>query len=378
MTKPIDAKEQQGGKWTLFLGTVVEDKKPFERVIKVHLQELLPFMAGEVTPIDSKGAVTSSDGYSGQVETTNNVEAKYFDGFTNRRYPPDIRKNEQVLIFNYSDSDTYYWISSGRDDNLRKKERLNLSVADTPNVVDELNDDNTYYIELDTLHEKRIKISTSNSDGETYRYLLMFDAKANTVTLCDDNNNEILIESNTPRVRLRNHDGTLLDLAQKNMTLIVPEDFLLKVGRQAVLDVPVLSLVNSRGDGCTEWNVQDVAINASKSMTIKSPCIELDGAVHAKRIVSGPIQATGYSTGDDGGAYSSVSIDTSSGSGSNPSNSPNNGGGDSNNRHASAWEQIYPALMMVADCFEEIGGCSQAAAIRGLAADSKMNLNRGE
>ena len=54
MTKPIDAKEQQGGKWTLFLGTVVEDKKPFERVIKVHLQELLPFMAGEVAPIDSK------------------------------------------------------------------------------------------------------------------------------------------------------------------------------------------------------------------------------------------------------------------------------------------------------------------------------------
>lgn len=378
MTKPMDTKEQQGGKWTIFLGTAVEDKKPFERTIKVHLQELLPFMAGEVTPIDTKNVVKSIDGYSSQVETTNNVEAKYFDGFTNRRYPPDIRKNEQLLIFNYADSDTYYWISAGRDDHLRKKERLNLSVSDTPNVVDELTDDNTYFIELDTLHEKKIRISTSKSDGEKYRYLLMIDSKANTVTLCDDNNNEILIESDTPRVRLRNHDGTLLDLAQKNMTLIVPEDFLLKVGRQAVLDVPVLSLVNSRGDGCTEWNVQDVSIKASKSMVIKSPCIELDGAVHIKRLVSGPVQATGYSTGDDGGSYNPVSINTDNGSGSNPPNSPNNGGGDANNRHASAWEQIYPALMMVADCFEEIGGCSQASAIRSLAEQSKMNLNRGE
>lgn len=378
MSKPIDSKEQQGGKWTLFLGTVVEDKKPFERTIKVHLQEALPFVAGEVKPIDTKGAVTSTDGYSGQVETTNNVEAKYFDGFTNRRYPPDIRKNEQVLVLNYADSDTYYWISAGRDDNLRKKERFNLSVADTPNVVDELNDDNTYFIELDTLHEKRIKISTSNSDGEKYRYLLMFDSKKNTITLCDDNNNEILIESDTPRVRLRNHDGTLLDLAQKNMTLIVPEDFLLKVGRQAVLDVPVLSLVNSRGDGCTEWNVQDINIKASKSLVLSSPCIELDGAVHAKRMVTGPIQATGYSTGDDGGAYSGVSVNTGDGSGSKPANSPNEGGGNENNRHASAWEQIYPALMAIADCFEEIGGCSQASSIRTLAAESKMNLNRGE
>jgi len=374
----MDPSTQQGGKWTVYLGTVLEDKKPFERIIKVHLQELLPFVAGEVTPIDTQSVVNSTEGYSGQVETTNNVEAKYFDGFTNRRYPPDIRKNEQVLIFNYADSDTYYWMSAGRDDGLRKKERLNLSVADTPNTVDELTDDNTYFIEMDTLHEKKIRISTSNSDGEQFRYLLMFDAKANKVLICDDNDNEILIESDTPRVRLRNHDGTILDLVQKNMALIVPEDLLIKVGRQAVFDMPSFSFVNTKGDGATEWNVQDVNIKASKSMVLSSPCIELDGAVHAKRMVTGPIQATGYSTGDDGGAYSGVSVNTDDGSGSKPANSPNEGGGNENNRHASAWEQIYPALMAIADCFEEIGGCGQADTIRTLAQQSKMNLNRGE
>ena len=107
MSKPMDPSTQQGGKWTVYLGTVLEDKKPFERIIKVHLQELLPFVAGEVTPVDTQSVVNSTEGYSGQVETTNNIEAKYFDGFSNRRYPPDIRKNEQVLIFNYADSDTY-------------------------------------------------------------------------------------------------------------------------------------------------------------------------------------------------------------------------------------------------------------------------------
>ncbi len=378
MPSTMDPKSQQGGMWTIYLGTVLEDKPPFERTIKVHLQELLPFVAGEVSPVDAKNVVRADDGYAGQISTSNNIEAKYFDGFTNRRYPPDIRKNEQVLILNYADSDSYYWISLGRDDGLRKKERLNLSVADTPTVVDELTDDNTWFIELDTLHEKKIRISTSNSDGEQFRYLLMIDAKNSKVILCDDNNNEILIESNTPRIRLRNHDGTIIDMAQKNMALIVPEDLLIKVGRQAVFDIPALSFTNTSKDGVTEWKVKDISIKADKSMTVTSPCIELDGAVHTKRIVSGPIQATGYSTGSDGGAYKSVSVNTDDGSGSNPNNAPNNGGGDANNRHASAWEQVRAALYLIADCFEDLGGCSQAATVRSLADTSKMPLNRGE
>ena len=375
----INVKEQQGGNWTLFLGTVLEDKKPFERVIKVHLQELIPFVTGEVKPVVDKKKVDGGDGgFSGNVETTNTIEAKYFDGYTNRRYPPDIRKNEQVLIFNYADSDTYYWISSGRDDNLRKKERLNFSVADTPNSVDQLTDDNTYFIELDTLHNKKIRICTSQSDGEEYRYLIMIDAKANTLTLCDNNDNEILLDSNVPRIRLRNHDGTIVDLAQKNLTMIVPEDFLLKVGRQAVFDLPALTFRNTSNDGATEWDVNDVNIKSTKSFIVKSPCIELDGAVHTKSIVSGPVQATGYSIGDDGGAYSGVTIDTDSGSGSNPVNLENLGGGNQNNRHAAAWEEVCPALIMLADCIEQIAGCSNTDSVKALAQQAKMLLTRGE
>lgn len=373
----ISAQSQQGGKWTLYLGTVLEDKKPFERVVKVHLQELLPFTSGEVKPISDKKKVGSED-VTKSVETTNTTEAQYFDGFTNRRYPPDLRKNEQVIVINYADSDTYYWISAGRDDHLRKKERLNLSVADTPTVVDALTDENTYFIEMDTLHSKKIRICTSNSDGEQFRYLIMIDAKTNQIVLCDDNDNEILIDSNVPRIRLRNTDGTMIDLAQKNMTMIVPQDLLIKVGRQAVFDIPVISFRNASGDGTTKWNIQDMHIEADKSVVMKSPCIEMDGAVHTKRIVSGPIQATGYSTGNDGGSYGGAEVDTDSGSGSKPQNSPNNGGGDESNRHAAAWEQVSEALKLIADCIDEIAGCGSTGAIRSLADISKMQLNRGE
>jgi hypothetical protein len=160
--------------------------------------------------------------------------------------------------------------------------------------------------------------------------------------------------------------------------MIVPEDFLLKVGRQAVFDLPALTFRNTSNDGATEWDVNDVNIKSTKSFIVKSPCIELDGAVHTKSIVSGPVQATGYSIGDDGGAYSGVTIDTDSGSGSNPVNLENLGGGNQNNRHAAAWEEVCPALIMLADCIEQIAGCSNTDSVKALAQQAKMLLTRGE
>ena len=375
----VSPETQQGSKFTVYLGIVLEDKDPYSRDIKVHLQEILPFLTGDVTPIVDKKQVSGGDsGYTGKVETTNTIEAKYFGVHTNRRYPPDIRKNEQVLVLNYADSDTYYWLSLGRDDNLRKLERVNLSASDHPKPGDDLTDENTYYIELDTLFEKRIIIKTSNTDGEKYRYTLIFDAKKNQIILCDDADNEIIIESDIPRVRMRNRDGTVLDLAKKNMSLIVPEDYLLKVGRQAVFDIPALSIKNTGGSGATEWDVTDLHMNSKKSVVLKAPAIELDGAVHAKTVVSGPMQSTGYSTGSDGGPYTGVSINKENGSGSAPSNSPNVGGGGGNNRHAAAWEQVAPALKLLAQCIEQLGGCSDVSTIIALADDSLMPLNRGE
>ena len=375
---PVSPESQQGSKFTVYLGIVLEDKDPFSRNIKVHLQEILPFLTGEIKPITDKKQVSSDNGYTGKVETTNVIEAKYFGVHTNRRYPPDIRKNEQVLVLNYADSDTYYWLSLGRDDNLRRLERVNLSASDHKDPGADLTDENTYYIELDTLFEKRIILCTSNADGEKYRYTLIFDAKNNKVILCDNADNEIIIESDIPRVRMRNRDGTILDLAQKNMSLIVPQDYLLKVGRQAVFDIPALSVKNTNGSGATEWDVTDLHMNSKKSVVLKAPAIELDGAVHAKTVVSGPMQSTGYSTGADGGAYSGVKINKENGSGSAPSNPPNTGGGGSSNRHAAAWEQVAPALKLLAQCIEQLGGCSDVSSVIALADASKMPLNKGE
>ena len=110
---------------------------------------------------------------------------------------------------------------------LRTRETYRLEVANKADANSPLTDINTYYFELDTIN-KRVRIRTSNSDNENHIYMLTIDTKNSTVCLTDEINNEILIESETPRVRLRNSEGSFLDLFGKNIIVAAPGDIIMK------------------------------------------------------------------------------------------------------------------------------------------------------
>lgn len=226
---------QQGNKWSIFVGEAVADKEHDSRELKVQLTEQMPFMEGELVEIENEVQV----GESSQIKTTNYVTATWFGVFTNRAYPPDIYRGEQILVFNYGDSDLYYWLSGGRDDKMRKTERYRIHIANEQKTVKELSDENTYFFELDTLHNKHVHIQTSDSDGEEFIYMIKLDAKENTIRICDNADNEIVIESELPRVFLRNGDGSFVDINRKNVVLNAVEDLILKAGRQIIEDSPM-------------------------------------------------------------------------------------------------------------------------------------------
>lgn len=231
----VSHERQQGNKWTEFYGKAVEDKEPESRELKVQLDEQMPFMEGELKKIENEVQV----GQGEQIKTTNFIVATWIGQNSNRAFPPDIYRGEQIVVYNYADSDKYYWDSLGRDDNMRHVERIRFQVANERITVKELSEDNTYLIEMDTLHNKHILIRTSDSDEEEFTYQLKIDAKENRVHLCDNADNEFLIESDTPRVFIRNTDGTYVDLNKKNLVLCAIDDLVLIAGRQIIEDAPV-------------------------------------------------------------------------------------------------------------------------------------------
>ena len=214
-----------------FHGYAAADKANDSRELLVYSEELLPFLQGEIKAREIDNQVNTSNGkdsFQGTVKTTNCITCIYKDDASNRAFPPDVRKGEQVLIYNLGDTGTWYWKSEGRNDNNRKTETQRIQISGTLENAPELNDDNTYFIELDTRRSHRIRISTSNTDGEKNRYLIQIDSDQSQIFIGDDKGNQFFMDSEHPRVCMKNKKGSLLDLNDENIVLACKQDITIK------------------------------------------------------------------------------------------------------------------------------------------------------
>jgi len=122
--------------------------------------------------------------------------------------------------------------------------------------------DNTYYLEMDTLHKKCIWIATAKSGGEEFKYTIKIDATANTLVINDDVGNEILLDSNVSRIKLKNHDNAMVDLNADVVTISSPKD----------LNISATDKINISS--------KTIELTSTISTTVTSPNIDLAGVVN--------------------------------------------------------------------------------------------------
>lgn len=213
-------------------GYAAADKANDSRTLYVFCEELLPFVSGELSAsvIDSNISTTDGkDKYTGKVGTTNVIKCTYRDDSgANKAFPPFIRKGEQVRVFNIGDTDQWYWAPTGRNDNARRTDCVRYFVGDTLENNPDLTDDNTYYLELNTRTDQKVEISTANTNGEKFRYKFQISPKTNSVTLCDDSGNIIMIESDKPRITLANNKNSIIQMDGINITVACNGDMKFK------------------------------------------------------------------------------------------------------------------------------------------------------
>ena len=212
-------------------GVAAADKANDDRTLYVYSEELLPFLQGKVHAVEYENEIETNGpngSFSGTLKTSTSLKCLYRDTDSNSSFPPSVRRGEQVLIYNLGDSNVWYWKSEGRNDNLRRLDTKRLDISGTLKNTPTLDDDNTYFIEMDTRETKRIRISTSKQDGEKFRYLFVIDADKSQVTLTDDVGNMFSIESEIPRVCMKNKSESLLDLNIENIIMACKGDMTLK------------------------------------------------------------------------------------------------------------------------------------------------------
>ena len=215
---------------TEYNGIAAADKANDSVELYVWVQELLPFTKGELkaisvtTPIVTEG---NHGGYSGNLNATNVIKAIYRGTNALSSLPPSVRKGESVKVWCYGDTDTWYWDTDGRNENLRRTDRKMFTVNSTDDYISEGGRENTYGIEINTrkdFGDLGITIYTSNKLGESFRYCLSINTTDGTILLGDDAGNDFSIDSQKKKITLKNGDNSMLQLDKENIILACQGD----------------------------------------------------------------------------------------------------------------------------------------------------------
>lgn len=181
------------------LGIVTENKPHGTDLAKICPIEEFSLEEGEIKE-DTRNLESSLPDINGIVKTAKIkggaiLEAKWIPwGNSNRDTAPDVRKSETVLIYRFADTQDYYWDTVFREPELRRLEHVRYAFSNKPGGIDAYDSNTSYWMEYST-SEKRIKLHTSDNDGEACTYDFWFDTKAGIVRLEDGLGNFIELNS---------------------------------------------------------------------------------------------------------------------------------------------------------------------------------------
>ncbi len=260
------------------IGVASENKPLDTRHLNVTPIEMLSALDGEIKfdPQDEvvRGVDSRGNEYEIKVTMDNSITAEWYPGASNRVTPPDIRRGELIEIFRLADTDKFYWRCMGLRDDLRRLETVIWAFNGTPNEGDKgISYETSYFFEVST-HKKLITMSTSQANGEPFRYTFQFNTGEGNVLLTDDVGNHVLLDSANTNIHLENIEGTMVELNKQDINFYAPNDLNglvdnnvnLKVGNNMNIDV-VKDISIKAGKNYTLTAGVDITTNAGKNST---------------------------------------------------------------------------------------------------------------
>lgn len=223
-------------------GIVAVDKPLKTDMIKVTPIEKLPLGEGLLSEQKKEYKIKMPDhqgiGRDSKVKGDLMIEAKWTAfGQSNRVTAPDVIKGETVMLFKVSDTDEFFWTTLMNEPEIRRLETVCYMYNNIPDGLTAVDKSTSYWVEVST-HEKRVQVHTSNNDGEPFIYDVIIDTGAGVLTIKDNADNKIVINSSA-------------------------SDILIKAGNTITLEAGVITL---KADGKV-MNVTPIVINTGMETT---------------------------------------------------------------------------------------------------------------
>lgn len=210
------------------IGIVAANKALSSDVIEVTPIEELSMLDGEIDGIDlnvgSKGTNAAGESYETNVATNMAIQATWLKlSCSNRLTSPDVRRGAQVVIYQFGDSDKYYWTTLLDDSKLRKLETVIWGISATTSEGATPAPDNMYYFEISS-HSKLVTFHTSQANGEQWGYDIQINAEKGYVVIEDTAGNFFKLDSAATSLTLKNVNGSVVDITKDICTITTPAE----------------------------------------------------------------------------------------------------------------------------------------------------------
>lgn len=297
------------------LGIVAEHKKLSSKSTMVHPAEVLTEIDGELRGLPiilySAGVDGENREYQIKIEANTSLECEWLHLGEHRQTAPDIRRGEQVIIWEIENStdEKYYWSSMGRDSNLRRLESVLWAfsnVSDPEEDVDSLNYDNAYTVEVST-HSKQITIRTNKYDGEPFAYVIQLNTKDGNYTVQDDVGNYIQLDSAETTIDFTNKDKTHFRLNKKDIFGYAPDSIYMQAVntmefkcKDYILEASnsiITKTETATHEAKTMLHKADTITLKADKTTIDAPLTECTGLLKCKTLDAGGGALTASSSG---------------------------------------------------------------------------------
>jgi len=196
--------DKDSGFKLMSLGIVLKDRVRGNDTIEVSPIEHFNLDSGAISADSRKLSVSLPDQHGVSKSTSlvggSVVKAKWTpDGDNHLETPPDVVAGESVKIYTFGDTNLYYWTTIFREPGLRRLERVRYVFSNQPFFGKAYDENSSYWMEYSTF-DKRVKLHTSDNDGEACTYDFEFDTKAGVFSLKDNVGNSIELDSTAGKI----------------------------------------------------------------------------------------------------------------------------------------------------------------------------------
>lgn len=275
------------------IGIVVKNKDrdthevevaPIEDVFSIDGQ-----LTDDLTTIESEGTDSSGNTYIVSVNTSVSIPCQWLQLHgSNRITSPDVRVGEQVVIYQYGDTDVYYWVPLGMHDDLRRLETVLMGWSATSDASVELDPDTNMYTLLLSTHDNKVVFNTTMENGEAFGYTITLDTDYGSLEIIDNEGNYALMDSAERKFEIYNTDESFCRMEKTEIHSYCKDLINFKTDGDMVghVEKDVTITVNGNVSGAVKGDVTltvggNADIDVEGDVTFKAPKMQFgeDGAV---------------------------------------------------------------------------------------------------